>query len=46
MTLKVADSDELVGWILNFGSQVRVVRPESLLLKVKEEAKKIAGTKS
>jgi hypothetical protein len=31
MTLKVADSDELVGWILNLGSQVRVVRPESLL---------------
>lgn len=43
--LKVADTDELVGWILSFGSQVRVIRPESLLVKVKEEAKKIAGSK-
>jgi predicted DNA-binding transcriptional regulator YafY len=45
MTLKVADNDELVGWILSFGSQVRVVRPENLLLKVRDEAKKIAGSK-
>ena len=28
MALKVADTDELVGWILSFGSQVRVVSPE------------------
>ncbi len=41
MTLKVADNDELVGWILSFGSQVRVIRPEALRQKVKEEAKKI-----
>ena len=41
MTLKVADNEELVGWILNFGSQIRVVRPEALKQKVKEEAKKI-----
>jgi predicted DNA-binding transcriptional regulator YafY len=46
MTLKVADTDELVGWILSFGSQVRVVRPESLNLRVKDEAKKIAGSKA
>src|SRR5439155_14235240 len=45
MTLKVADNDELVGWILSFGSQVRVDRPENLLLKVRDEAKKIAGSK-
>jgi predicted DNA-binding transcriptional regulator YafY len=45
MTLKVADNDELVGWILSLGSQVRVVRPESLGVKVREEAKKIAGLK-
>jgi len=30
MTLKVADNDELVGWILSFGSQVRVVQPAGL----------------
>jgi predicted DNA-binding transcriptional regulator YafY len=45
MLLKVADTDELVGWILSFGSQVRVVRPESLLVKVRAEARKIAGLK-
>ena len=28
MTLKVADTDELVGWILSFGSQVQVVSPK------------------
>lgn len=41
MTLKVADTTELVGWILSFGSQVRVVRPEVLRETVKEEAGKI-----
>jgi predicted DNA-binding transcriptional regulator YafY len=45
MTLKVADTDELMGWILSFGSQARVVRPESLGAKVREEAKKIAGSR-
>jgi predicted DNA-binding transcriptional regulator YafY len=45
MTLKVADNDELVGWILSFGSQARVIRPETLLVKVREEAKKVAGSK-
>ncbi|MFQ5684889.1 MAG: helix-turn-helix transcriptional regulator [Candidatus Binatia bacterium] len=42
LVLKVADTTELVGWILSFGSQVRVVRPEALRAKVKEEAKKIS----
>ncbi len=41
MMLKVADTAELVGWILSFGSQVRVVRPDGLREKVKEEARKI-----
>lgn len=41
MALKVADTDELVGWILSFGSQVRVVHPEVLREKVNEEARKI-----
>ena len=45
MTLKVADTDELLGWILSFGSQVRVVRPDVLKEKVREEAKKILGSK-
>jgi predicted DNA-binding transcriptional regulator YafY len=41
MTIKVADTDELVGWILSFGSQVKVVRPDPLRKRVAEEAKKI-----
>jgi proteasome accessory factor B len=41
MTLKVADTDELVGWILSFGSQVKVVKPESLEKKVRGEAQRI-----
>jgi len=45
MALKVADTAELVGWILSFGSQVRVVRPEALRQKVKEEVRKILGSK-
>jgi predicted DNA-binding transcriptional regulator YafY len=43
LTLKVADTDELLGWVLSFGSQVRVVRPEGLRERVKNEAKKVLG---
>lgn len=41
MTLIVADSRELVGWILSFGSGVRVVRPDGLRVAVAEEADSI-----
>jgi predicted DNA-binding transcriptional regulator YafY len=41
MTLAVADSRELVGWILSFGSGLRVVRPDSLHAAVKQEAQNI-----
>jgi len=41
MTLEVADTRELVGWILSFGRGVRVVRPDSLRGKVQEEARRI-----
>jgi len=41
MTLRVADTRELVGWILHFGSGVRVLQPESLREQVREEARKI-----
>ncbi len=41
MALKVADNEELVGWILSFGGQVRVIGPETLRQRVKDEAKKI-----
>ena len=44
MVLKVADNEELVGWVLSFGSQARVRRPESLKQRVKEEARKILGS--
>ena len=43
MTLAVADSRELVGWILSFGSGVTVIRPERVRRIVMEEAKKIGG---
>lgn len=41
MMLKVADNEELVGWVLSFGGQVRVVRPEALRERVTDEAKKV-----
>jgi predicted DNA-binding transcriptional regulator YafY len=41
MTLRVADTEELTGWVLSFGSQVRVIRPDALRQKVEEEARKI-----
>lgn len=44
MTLAVADSRELVGWILSFGGGVSVVRPEPLRAAVKQEAAKILET--
>ena len=43
MTLAVADSREVVGWVLSFGSGVKVVQPVSLRTAVEEEAKKIVG---
>ena len=45
MTITIADSRELVGWVLSFGSGVRVVRPESLRTAVKQEAEKICATR-
>jgi predicted DNA-binding transcriptional regulator YafY len=44
MTLKVADTDELLGWILSFRSQVKVISPESLQRKVRDEARRISGS--
>jgi predicted DNA-binding transcriptional regulator YafY len=38
MSLTVAESRELVGWILSFGGGVRVVSPDSLRAAVVEEA--------
>jgi len=38
MTLRVADTRELVGWILSFGRGVKVVRPAELKDRVREEA--------
>ena len=43
MMLSVADTRELVGWVLSFGSGVRVVQPDSLRTAVEEEAKKIVA---
>jgi predicted DNA-binding transcriptional regulator YafY len=42
MTLTVADNRELIGWILSFGSGVRVIKPEALRQAVRQEAKAIA----
>jgi predicted DNA-binding transcriptional regulator YafY len=41
LTLRVADTRELEGWILHFGSGVRVLQPESLRKRISEEARKI-----
>ncbi|MCS6927769.1 MAG: WYL domain-containing protein [Candidatus Binatia bacterium] len=41
MCLRVADTPELVGWILHFGGGVCVVQPEALREKVRAEARKI-----
>jgi predicted DNA-binding transcriptional regulator YafY len=43
MTLSVADTRELVGWVLSFGSGVKVLRPESLAAKVAEEARRVVA---
>jgi predicted DNA-binding transcriptional regulator YafY len=45
MILKVSDNEELVGWILSFGGEAKVVRPEMLRAKVQEEARKVLGSK-
>jgi predicted DNA-binding transcriptional regulator YafY len=42
LRLHVADTPELVGWILNFGAGVRVLKPPSLREKVQEEARRIS----
>jgi hypothetical protein len=36
-----ADNEELVGWILSFGGEVKVVRPETLARKVPEEVNRV-----
>ena len=41
MTLSVADTRELVGWVLSFGSGVKVVRPDTLRAAVEQEAMRI-----
>ncbi len=41
LRLRVADTPELVGWILHFGSGVRVLQPPALRDKVRAEARKI-----
>ncbi len=38
MTLQVADTRELLGWVLSFGGGVNVVRPDSLRAAVVKEA--------
>ncbi len=41
MSLRAADTRELVGWVLHFGSGVQVISPASFRDKVREEARKI-----
>lgn len=41
MMLAVADTRELLGWILSFRGGVKVLRPESLGRAVKEEERRI-----
>jgi predicted DNA-binding transcriptional regulator YafY len=44
MRLRVAGTRELLGWILSFGSGVRVVSPSDLRERVRAEAKGIVGS--
>lgn len=46
MTLQVADTPELVGWILSFGRGVRIVKPELLRKRVRDEARAILRQRS
>lgn len=41
MTLRVADTPELLGWIMSFGAGARVTKPEQLRARVRLEAEKI-----
>jgi predicted DNA-binding transcriptional regulator YafY len=43
LKLQVAETPELIGWILSFGSGVQVVKPESLRRQLKSTASEIAG---
>ncbi|MBZ5499761.1 MAG: WYL domain-containing protein [Acidobacteriia bacterium] len=43
LTLQVAETPELIGWILSFGSGVRVMQPDSLRQEVVATAAKIAN---
>ncbi|MGH7321091.1 MAG: WYL domain-containing protein [Candidatus Rokuibacteriota bacterium] len=40
-TLRVAETRELVGWILSFGGGVRVVRPDALRDEIRRAARQI-----
>ena len=42
MTLRVADTRELMGWVLSFGRGVRVVKPAALRERVRQEALAVA----
>ena len=42
MSIRAADTRELVGWVLHFGSGVQVISPESFREKVRAEARKIS----
>jgi predicted DNA-binding transcriptional regulator YafY len=42
MTLRVADTNELVRWVLSFGRGVKVVKPEALRERVQREALAVA----
>ncbi len=41
MSIRAADTRELVGWVLHFGSGIQVVSPASFREKVRAEARKI-----
>jgi predicted DNA-binding transcriptional regulator YafY len=43
MNLRVSVTPELIAWVLGFGSQVRVIRPDSLSKAVRNEAWKLLG---
>ena len=44
LVLRIADTPELIGWILSFGLGVRVQRPKSICEKVRSVGEEIAKT--
>lgn len=41
ITLRIRQPEEVVGWILSYGGELKVLEPESLRMRIREEAQKM-----